>query len=55
MYGFTTTLTGTSFAQAHAKTIAILKAEGCGVLSDIGQPDTQCVSWLRCRVRSLRG
>ncbi len=30
MYGFTTTLTGTSFDQALAKTIAALKAEGRG-------------------------
>jgi uncharacterized protein (DUF302 family) len=35
MYGFTTTLTGTSFEQALARTIAALKAEGFGVLSDI--------------------
>ncbi len=35
MYGFTTTLTGTSFEQALAKTIAALKTEGFGVLSDI--------------------
>ena len=35
MYGFTTTLTGTSFEQALAKTIAALKAEGFDVLSDI--------------------
>ena len=35
MYGFTTTLTGTSFEQALAKTIAALTAEGFGVLSDI--------------------
>ena len=35
MYGFTTTLTGTSFDQALAKTIAALKAEGFGILSDI--------------------
>ena len=35
MYGFTTTLTGTSFEQALAKTIAALKDEGFGVLSDI--------------------
>ena len=35
MYGFTTTLTGTTFEQALAKTTAALKAEGFGVLSDI--------------------
>lgn len=35
MYGFTTTLTGTSFEQALARTLAALKAEGFGVLSDI--------------------
>ena len=35
MYGFTTTLDGTSFDQALTKTIAALKAEGFGVLSDI--------------------
>jgi uncharacterized protein (DUF302 family) len=35
MYGFTTTLTGTTFEQGLAKTIAALKAEGFGVLSDI--------------------
>ena len=35
MYGFTTTLTGSSFDQALAKTIAALKTEGFGVLSDI--------------------
>ena len=35
MYGFTTTITGTTFEQALAKTIAALKTEGFGVLSDI--------------------
>jgi len=35
MYGFTTTLIDTSFDQALSKTIAALKAEGFGVLSDI--------------------
>lgn len=35
MYGFTTTLIGTSFDQALSKTIAALKAEGFGILSDI--------------------
>jgi uncharacterized protein (DUF302 family) len=35
MYGFTTTLIGTSFDQALPKVFAALKAEGFGVLSDI--------------------
>ncbi|MDE2454821.1 MAG: DUF302 domain-containing protein [Burkholderiales bacterium] len=35
MYGFTTTLTDTLFDEALDKTIAALKAEGFGVLSDI--------------------
>lgn len=35
MYGFTTTLLATTFEQALARTIAALKAEGFGVLSDI--------------------
>ena len=35
MYGFTTTLTGLTFEQALDKTIAALKTEGFGVLSDI--------------------
>lgn len=35
MYGFTTNLTGVSFAQALTMTIGALKAEGFGVLSDI--------------------
>jgi len=35
MYGFTTALTGVSFEEALSQTIAALKAEGFGVLSDI--------------------
>ena len=35
MYGFTTTLMGISFEAAIDKTIAALKEEGFGVLSDI--------------------
>ena len=35
MYGFTTTLASTSFDQALSETIAALKTEGFGVLSDI--------------------
>lgn len=35
MYGFTTTLTGTTFAQALQRTIEALKVEGFGLLSDI--------------------
>ena len=35
MYGFTTTLSATTFEQALAKTLAALKSEGFGVLSDI--------------------
>lgn len=35
MYGFTTTLEGLSFEAALDKTMAALKAEGFGVLSDI--------------------
>lgn len=35
MYGFATTLTGTTFEQALGKTLAALKVEGFGVLSDI--------------------
>ena len=35
MYGFTTTLTGTTFEMALAKTIDALRAEGFGVLSDV--------------------
>jgi uncharacterized protein (DUF302 family) len=35
MYAFTTLLTGASFDQALSRTIAALKTEGFGVLSDI--------------------
>ncbi len=35
MYGFTTTLTDTPFDEALAKTVAALKVEGFGILSDI--------------------
>lgn len=35
MYGFTTTLTGLSFEAALDRTMAALKAEGFGILSDI--------------------
>jgi uncharacterized protein (DUF302 family) len=52
MYGFTAALADTSFNQAVDKTIAALKAEGFGVLSDIdvqramkdklGVPRTTC-------------
>lgn len=35
MYGFTTTLSGTTFDDALAKTVAALKVEGFGILSDI--------------------
>lgn len=35
MYGFNTTLTGASFDEALSMTIAALKAEGFGILSDI--------------------
>jgi uncharacterized protein (DUF302 family) len=35
MYGFTTTLTGTTFDEALSRAIAALKSEGFGILSDI--------------------
>lgn len=35
MYGFTTTLSGQSFDDVLAKTLAALKAEGFGVLTEI--------------------
>ena len=35
MYGFTTTLEGLGFDEALSRTLAALKAEGFGVLSDI--------------------
>ena len=35
MYGFGTVLSGMSFEQAVSRTVAALKAEGFGVLSDI--------------------
>lgn len=35
MYGFTTTLSGVTFDQALDRTVAALKAEGFGILSDV--------------------
>lgn len=40
MYGFTTTLTGTTFELAIARTIGALKSEGFGVLSDVDVQQT---------------
>jgi hypothetical protein len=35
VYGFTTTLTGSTFDQALTKTLAALNVDGFGVLSDV--------------------
>ncbi|MFC3684037.1 DUF302 domain-containing protein [Hydrogenophaga luteola] len=40
MYGFSTTIQGTSFGEALAHTIELLKEEGFGVLSDIDMQAT---------------
>lgn len=53
MYGFTTTLLETTFDQALARTMAALKAEGFGVLSDIDVQHAMKES-LRTRKRMSR-
>lgn len=54
MYGFATTIQGTSFGEALAHTIELLKGEGFGVLSDIDvqatMKDKLGVDMLRYRI-----
>lgn len=54
MYGFATTIQGTSFGEALAHTIELLKEEGFGVLSDIDvqatMKDKLGVDMLRYRI-----
>lgn len=51
MYGFATTIQGTSFGEALAHTIELLKEEGFGVLSDI---DVQATMKAKLGVDMLR-
>ena len=51
MYGFTTTIQGTSFGEALSHTIELLKEEGFGVLSDI---DVQATMKAKLGVDMLR-
>lgn len=51
MYGFATTIQGTSFGEALAHTIELLKGEGFGVLSDI---DVQATMKAKLGVDMLR-
>lgn len=51
MYGFATTIQGTSFGEALAHTIELLKEEGFGVLSDI---DVQATMKAKMGVDMLR-
>lgn len=39
-YGYTVHLTGTSFADAHARTVEALKSQGFGVLTEFDVQDT---------------
>jgi uncharacterized protein (DUF302 family) len=51
MYGFATTIQGTSFGEALAHTVELLKEEGFGVLSDI---DVQATMKAKLGVDMLR-
>jgi hypothetical protein len=61
MYGFTTTLSGTTFDEALAKTLKAPNAEGFGVLSDIdvqhamtaGRPARWAAFLSSCRCRQV--